>query len=273
MIRDAETAGNVTAANVTVDVIEAFIRIAHRAARHVGYRHPYFLASDLGLIIPLGLAAAAGNEWGATAWWRLAVPLIGLHLIGYPLYLRLKFKAVKTSARSFLQDTLLLILPSYLLSTVTLGVPMRTATDYLGLFLPVSLALHRIGCLVGGCCYGRPSIHGISYDPGQVVAAHTRWRRFDPGPAPTERVFPLQLADAAVNMAIAAALYTLEYSNPPVIPLLPLYFAAYGTARLIMEPFRGHRHRPLYGRVSEAQLTAFIVIALSSLWIGLSLRK
>ena len=265
MNRNAETAGNGSAG-----AIEAFIRIAHRVARHGRY-HPYFLASDLGLIVTLGLTATAGNLWGTTDWWRLAAPLIVFHLIGYPLYLKLKLKVVKTPARSFLQDTLLFILPGYLLAMLALGVPMRTATDYLALCLPVTLAFHRIGCLVGGCCYGRPSLHGISYDPDLVAATRTPWRRFDPGPAPAERVFPLQLTDAAVNVAIAAALYTLAHSNPPTVPLLPLYLAAYSAARLIMEPFRGHRHRPLYRHASEAQLTAFLVTTLSALWIGLAL--
>ncbi|WP_399171311.1 prolipoprotein diacylglyceryl transferase family protein [Streptomyces sp. TLI_171] len=144
----------------------------------------------------------------------------------------------------------------------------QIATDYLGLALPVMLAVYRIGCLVGGCCYGRPSPGGITYDSELVVAARTRWRRFDPGPAPNERVLPLQLVDSGINIVIAAALFMLAANVPPPVPLLPAFLGSYSAARLAMERLRGHRHRPIYGPLSEAQWTALIVIAASGIWMG-----
>ncbi|MFG2881946.1 prolipoprotein diacylglyceryl transferase family protein [Streptomyces sp. NPDC048297] len=255
----------------SVQGVEWFIRKAHHVARRGRY-HPYFLASDLALGAAVGMSLVVAQLWGGVRWWGLAVPMVLLHLIGYPLYLRIKLKVVKTAARSFLQDAVLLIIPGLVLMSFALGVSPRAATDYLGLTLPVMLAIYRVGCLVGGCCFGRASARGIAYRPEHVVMAQTRWRRFDPGPAPAERVFPLQLVDAAANVVIALSLLplALDTDKQPAVSLLLLYLAGYSTARLLLDSFRGHRHRPMRRRLSEAQWTALVLILLAGVWMGLA---
>lgn len=257
---------------VPVEVIESFIGSAHRVARRLRYRHPYFLMSDVAIGAAVLTAVGASLWWEAASWWKLAAPMVAVHVLGYPLFLRVKGRLLGTSARSAIQDTVLFVIPVVVLVAVLLGQPFRVATDYLGLTLPVMLALYRVGCLAGGCCYGRPSRYGIRYPAELVYPARGRLRAFECGPVPGTPVLPLQLLDGAANIAIWCFLVGVAALGPPGLSLLPLYLALYSASRLVVDRYRGHRHRPVHGPFSEAQWMAMAVIAGSAIWLvsGLS---
>ncbi|MBE6358118.1 MAG: prolipoprotein diacylglyceryl transferase [Lentisphaerae bacterium] len=73
----------------------------------------------------------------------------------------------------------------------------------LNLFLPsftFAQALGRIGCFLGGCCYGRPAkIWGVSYPPGSVPYIHH-------GATP---LVPIQLYESAYLFVVFIILFGL----------------------------------------------------------------
>ncbi|MET0133579.1 MAG: prolipoprotein diacylglyceryl transferase family protein, partial [Kibdelosporangium sp.] len=204
------------------------------------------------------------------SWWKLALGIVIVHVAGYNLYLWAKGRLLNTRSRSMIQDLVLAVIPQFLLLCTVLGQPLGPAGDFLGLCLPLMLAVYRIGCLVSGCCYGRPNPNGIRYRAEQVQRASTRFRHFDPGPCPPGPVSPLQLVDAVAHLAaFTAVLLTALHSAG--VALLPVYLLTYCVLRLPIDARRGHRHRPTYGPLSESQWTALLVAVVATTWLTVSL--
>lgn len=245
--------------------IERFIASTHTASRPVS-RHPYFLAIDVATLSLIPSSVLAGQLRSDLTWWKVSIAMILVHTVGYNVYLRAKKKVTKTRARSTIQDLALAIIPQYLLACWLLGQPIGPGSDYLGICLPVLLVIYRIGCLVGGCCYGRPNPKGIRYRPELVGGAATRFRTYDPGPCPPGPVTPLQLVDAAAHLAALTAVILIALRDSR-LPLLPAYLLAYCLLRIPLDSLRGHRHRPVYGALSESQWAALIVASASAIWL------
>lgn len=113
--------------------------------------------------------------------------------------------------------------------------------------LPLAQAFGRVGCFMAGCCYGLPGDIGFSL-PG----AHA-----DPG----VRVFPIQLMESACVFCIFVLLIELSRKKVPCGTLLGTYLAAYGTARFVLEFFRGDAVRGFIGPLSVAQWISLGCIA------------
>src|SRR5207247_5120259 len=86
-------------------------------------------------------------------------------LAGYPMFLRAKRAVTGAASRSYLQDTLLFVLPYFALAARAASLPVAATIDLLGMVFPLYLAFTRIGCFLGGCCYGLPSPSGARYRP------------------------------------------------------------------------------------------------------------
>lgn len=105
---------------------------------------------------------------------------------------------------------LLLALPLGYRLLVREHFPVRRALDMGGLVIPVGLAFGRMGCVLGGCCFGRPlaGALGLSFPPGSPASllqaatgllphAHVR----------SLPVHPTQLYEAYGSLALAFYLY------------------------------------------------------------------
>ncbi len=128
------------------------------------------------------------------------------------------------------------------------GVKFSTG-DALAVALPVGQAIGRIGCFFGGCCYGTPcSLPWAVYN-------HDAWRH------------PVVLYEATLDLAVAAALFSVR--NRPLSPghLFRYYLIAYGVIRFCLEALRGEPQRTL-GPLSFTQVFCLLAIAA----LGISLR-
>lgn len=145
---------------------------------------------------------------------------------------------------------------------VVAGAPVLPALDVLAVGLAVNQVFGRAGCLLAGCCHGRPARHGLSYGPAHVEAGF-------PAPLVGVPLVPIPLVEGFFLAALAAGL--ARVSLAPHVPgaVLALYLTGYATLRFALEPVRGDADRAYRGGFSEAQwislAVAISVAALASL--------
>lgn len=180
--------------------------------------------------------------------------------IAYAGFLRVKAFLFGIRSRSFLQDALLVVLPVYLLTSMALGNAISTSLDMAGLGLPLGMTFIRIGCFLGGCCYGRPSPRGVFYPP-HLLQSVSGWRNFTPGVAPRTRVFPVQLAESCVNLITFTALLFWWWRGDAATGLvLPTYLLVYGCWRFGSDFWRRSSIRPTRAGLTEAQWVSLAII-------------
>lgn len=115
--------------------------------------------------------------------------------------------------------------------------------------IPLFHAFGRIGCFLGGCCYGVECKIGFIYTRAAIEEANG------------VRRFPFQLAEAFFNFALFAFLWYLLAKGRLKGKLLPLYLCLYGVIRFILEFWRGDEHRGFILGLSTSQLISLILFA------------
>jgi len=236
---------------------------AHRCLP--GNYHPYFLAEDTAALSLIGIGFAFGASFGVLRPCIHALAITMTFVLYVCGFLRLKRLVTGTGARSTLQDSLLFVAPVYLGLSWAMRQDMRAALDILAFSLLLAVGFMRIGCFLGGCCHGRPARLGVFYS-SCVLRSVNGARLFTPAPAPGCRVFPLQLVEAGIVFMTAGLLWLRESSLVrPDGSALALAAIVYSGQRFISEFFRGHRHRPKYLRLSEAQWLSLVIIGISAL--------
>ena len=123
--------------------------------------------------------------------------------------------------------------------------------------LPLGHAFGRIGCFLGGCCYGLPcgAPWGVDFSAAGV----------------TGRMFPIQLVEAFLNLLLAAALTTYAKKAQNRWNILLAYMGAYGILRFSLEFFRGDLARGMGGGLSTSQWVS-LTLMLAALAAALLLR-
>lgn len=191
--------------------------------------HPYFIASDLAALAALTVALTVLGQFPGIAGTQFALVFVGM-FVYYRGALAMKARWLAMPSRSFLQDTLFILLPMYGLVVWTLHYPRALAFDVVGVLLPAYIAVVRIGCFLGGCCYGVPSRYGVLY-PREIFTPVDGCRRFRPGPVPNGRVLPVQLVESAGAALLFVFLFAWLTRQPtPPGTALPLSCSAIAAA-------------------------------------------
>jgi phosphatidylglycerol---prolipoprotein diacylglyceryl transferase len=119
----------------------------------------------------------------------------------------------------------------------------------------VGLAATKVGCLMRGCCAGRPTATFI----GQWLPDHTgAW----------QRRYPSQLLEACWALLILVAACAARVAWPEAGVVFGCTIALYGAGRIPLELTRLAEHRPLGRQVNIAISTA-LMVAGSMLLAGL----
>jgi hypothetical protein len=130
--------------------------------------------------------------------------------------------------------------------------PVLPYLDVLVLGLGLFLACGRIGCLVVGCCHGRPCRWGVRYGKDPADAGFPRHLA-------GVKLFPIQAVESALALCIVAfGLHFLLGKHEPG-SLLLFYVIFYGCGRFCLEFFRGDAARPYLWGFSEAQWISLIL--------------
>jgi hypothetical protein len=201
----------------------------------------------LGTCLAMGLAGASG----------LSRPIVGLLLaMGMVTFLALAMATKIVTGRESLvyyhHEIAILAISAALLGGLHL--PVLAYLDVTALGLGVFLACGRCGCLMVGCCHGRPHRWGVRYGDDHAAAGF-------PACYVGVRLFPVQALESFIVASTVLGASLLIVNGWPAGTALTTYVICYSTARIWLEELRGDRARPYWLRLSEAQWTSLILIA------------
>ena len=121
-------------------------------------------------------------------------------------------------------------------------------TDIAAAAIPLFHFFGRIGCFLGGCCYGIESEIGFTFEHAIVEQANGVNR------------FPVQLLEAAFNLALFFVLWRILCKNKLKNHLLSLYLIVYPIGRFFFEFLRGDEYRGFLFGLSTSQIISVLLI-------------
>ena len=140
------------------------------------------------------------------------------------------------------------------------GLPLWTTCDVFAPGIALGHVIGRFGCLMAGCCYGRPTTTawGITFtDPFAAANVGT------PLGVP---LHPTQLYEAGAELIILIALLVTERRGRPFAGrTFWLYMLLYAISRFVIEFYRGDER----GTVGMFSTSQFISLLLAPLAIGM----
>ena len=153
-------------------------------------------------------------------------------------------------------EIVLLVMTAFL--SWLLRQPVLAFLDVSILGLGLGLMCGRVGCLMVGCCHGRPARCGVRYGPEHVAAG------FSPYYAMT-RFLPIQIIESLWVGGIVAVGCVLVLRGYPPGTALSLYICGYGAGRFFFEFVRADTDRAYFLGFSESQ---WISLGLMLLVVG-----
>jgi len=128
-------------------------------------------------------------------------------------------------------------------------------------YIPLFHMFGRIGCFLGGCCYGIEMHPGITFHNSPLESANDVSR------------LPIQLIEAGCNFILFLVLLKLQNKGKAKDILLPIYLLSYSIIRFIDEFFRGDDYRGFIGSLSTSQIISILLFIFSIILIMVIKRK
>ena len=146
--------------------------------------------------------------------------------------------------------------------------PMWTTTDVFAPGIALGHIVGRLGCLLAGCCFGRPTSvpWAISFhDPNAFATSGT--------PLGVS-LHPTQLYEAGAEALILVFLLAFERRGRPFAGrTFWSYMLLYGVSRFIIEFYRGDPRGTVFDALSTSQFVSVILIPLSVVMLVLLSRR
>ena len=148
---------------------------------------------------------------------------------------------------------------AYALAVRLLGLPGFRVLDLAIPGVPAAHAMGRIGCFLGGCCFGRPweGLFAVHYrHPAAPASLYGVTRH------------PVPLYEAMALLALAFVLLLWPKDKTGDGRWVGVYLVAYAVIRSAMETLRGDVARGVVGVVSTSQLisVAMAAVGLFLIW-------
>lgn len=124
------------------------------------------------------------------------------------------------------------------------GMPFDITTDCAAVSIPLFHGITRVGCFLGGCCYGVEWEHGITFTNSLAEGANG-----------VPRV-PVQLFEAGYEVLLFGLIFILLNRELLKGRLLALYLLLYAVGRFILEFWRGDDYRGYLFGLSTSQIIA-----------------
>lgn len=149
-------------------------------------------------------------------------------------------------------------------ATIALSIYIRTAkinnknemTDIFAVCVPLFHAFGRIGCFLGGCCYGVESKLGfIAHN--ELLPEMSGVRRF-----------PISLVESLFNFLLFLLLLRLFKNKIKTGKLIYVYMILYPVARFVFEFFRGDEIRGKFLCFSTSQWISIILFLVGIIFVN-----
>ena len=150
------------------------------------------------------------------------------------------------------------------------GFPVGKGVDMVGAVLPLGLFFGRLGCFLGGCCFGLPTHSALSVIfPGGSPASYEQAELglLRDKSLPSLPVHPTQLYEALGCLAIAA--WLLLWTQPRKRfdgQVLLAFLIAYAVLRFALEFIRADDRGVFYGLSTSQWIGLGSVIACAAVW-------
>lgn len=144
--------------------------------------------------------------------------------------------------------------------------PLTIYADNIAPLIPLFHGIARVGCFLGGCCYGIESSFGFTVTDNELVPSINGVNRF-----------PVQLLEAVCNLLLFTILWILLHNLSDQSKLrgklLPLYLVLYGIVRFSVEFLRGDDYRGFVGIFSTSQFISLLLGGSALIYLIYSLIK
>lgn len=216
----------------------------------------YQVSGYAGLSLAILLGTLAAVELQVSMWL-----LIGIAATGVLTFLSLAIitKIITGEERLSLYHYEIAIISVVAILLKLLHEPVLPYLDITILGIGAFLFFGRIGCLMAGCCHGKPHHWGVCYSEKHREAGFTPYLL-------GVRLFPVQMLESlfVLFVVIVGTAMVLSESYRPG-EALAWYVIVYGAARFFLEFLRGDPDRPYFAGFSEAQWTSLILMSLVAL--------
>ena len=128
-----------------------------------------------------------------------------------------------------------------------LKLPYKLYFDVMAFCIPLFHGFARIGCFLGGCCYGIECRYGIVFHNALEPSANGVPR------------FPVQLLESGLEFALFAVILLLYLKEKLRGKLIYVYLLSYAVIRFFDEFLRGDKVRGFVGPLSTSQFISLIV--------------
>jgi hypothetical protein len=137
------------------------------------------------------------------------------------------------------------------------GAPVVAHLDLAALGLGTFLACGRVGCLVVGCCHGRPWSHGVRYGAEHAAEGFPEY-------LVGVRLFPLAAVEGAGVLVADVVFAVVWLSGAPHGTALGGLAVTYACGRFVLEFARGDADRHFLAGFSEAQWSSLAVTVIAA---------
>jgi hypothetical protein len=208
------------------------------------------LCGHVGLVLAVTLAMALVAHRGLSPWVMIVV-VLGAVGSFFGLAMLTKVVTGKEDLVYYRHEIAVIAVATGLLWL--LHQPILAYLDGTVLGVGLFLACGRIGCLMVGCCHGRPHPFGVRYRVEHAEAGF-------PACLVGVRLFPIQLVESLYVFAIVGLGSALAWTGEWPGAGLGAYVTAYAVGRFAFEFWRGDRERPYVAGFSEAQWSSFVLL-------------
>ncbi|MBO4889548.1 MAG: prolipoprotein diacylglyceryl transferase [Lachnospiraceae bacterium] len=127
--------------------------------------------------------------------------------------------------------------------------------------IPLFHVFGRIGCFLGGCCYGIEGRWGFVYHNAPVAESNGVMR------------IPVQLIESAGNLLLFVILHKMSRKAHSRGTIFASYFVMYSVMRFVLEFFRGDVLRGFAFGLSTSQWISIIMFIVGCICIGIFTKR
>ena len=206
-------------------------------------RSAFQICGCTGLVLAVLLAMTLVTRLDLSPWVMGAVAL-GAVLAFLGLAMGSKIVAGEERLVYYYHEVATIVVTAVLLRL--LRQPILPYLDMTILGVGLFLACGRVGCLMAGCCHGRPHSWGVVYREEHAAAGFTPYYV-------GVRLFPIQAVESLWVCCVVVAGSVLVWNRYQPGTALAWYVVSYDIGRFCFEFMRGDPERPYLRGFSEAQ--------------------